>query len=180
MARAATANPFQMAKLLLALPRYETYLRPQAAMVGERDFRLCLAQLLQTLAGRLLVAVEMRGRALGPQQHEILEETAEDLGALITHLNRRGAIRLARPLERTVGELGEIDGRLVLLLEQVWRGVHALLRPSLTGDDFTQEAQRLGGLLEAFAEASEERNRRLGLGWESEIGLNPFTGRRKD
>lgn len=180
MARTATANPFQMAKLLLALPRYETYLRPQAAMIGERDFRLCLAQLLQTLAGRLLVAVEMRGRALGPQQHEILEETAEDLGALITHLNRRGAIRLARPLERTVGELGEIDGRLVLLLEQVWRGVHALLRPSLTGDDFTQEAQRLGGLLEAFAEASEERNRRLGLGWESEIGLNPFTGRRKD
>ena len=35
-------------------------------------------------------------------------------------------------------------------------------------------------ILEAFAEASEERNRRLGLGWESEIGLNPFTGRRKD
>jgi hypothetical protein len=180
MARAATANPFQMAKLLLALPRYETYLRPQAAMIGERDFRLCLAQLLQNLAGRLLVAVEMRGRAFGPQQYEIIEETAEDLGVLITHLNRRGAIRLARPLQRTVAELGEIDGRLVLLLEQTWRGVHALLQPTVTGDDFLREAQRLGEVLEAFAEASEERNQRLGLGWESEIGLNPFTGRRKE
>jgi hypothetical protein len=180
MARAATANPSQMAKLLLALPRYETYLRPQSAMVGERDFRLCLAQLLQSLAGRLLVAVEMRGRSFGPQQQEIIEETAEDLGALITHLNRRGAIRLARPLERTVAELGGIDAGMVVLIEQAWRGVHALLQPALTGDDFTLQAQELGEILEAFAEASEERNRRLGLGWESEIGLNPFTGRRKD
>lgn len=180
MARAATANPSQMAKLLFALPRYETYVRPQAAMVGERDFRLCLAQLLQVLAGRLLVAVEMRGRAFGPQQQEIIEETTEDLGVLVTHLNRRGAIRLSRPLPRTVAELGEIDARLVLLIEQAWRSVHELLRPTIAGEEFVQEAQRLGGILEAFAEASEERNRRLGLGWESEIGLNPFTGRRKD
>ena len=180
MVRAATANPPEMAKLFLALPRYAEYNRPQAAMENEHVFRLCLGQLLQDMATRLAAVLETEDRALSPLQQEALDDAAEDLGALIAHLNRRGTIRLVPPQHVTTAKLADLDSRLLMLVEHAWWSVRGMVKPDTSPEEFERHQRLLEAVLDAFAELAEERNQQLGLGWESEFGISPLTGRRKE
>lgn len=180
MARAATANPPEMARLFLALPRYADYVRPQAAAEGEQLFRLCLGQLLQDMAAKLSATLDLEDRALLPAQQAALDTATEDLGALIAHLNRRGAIRLVAPQHVTAARLADLDSRLLMLIEHAWWSVRGMVRVDTTPEEFDRHRQLLEAVLDAFAELAEERNQQLGLGWESEFGMSPLDGRRKE
>ena len=177
MNRAATTNPSQMSKIFLSLPQYHFYRHHPTALKNERIFRLSLGQMLQDVAERLLHASETRSDTMNRGQHQRLQEAVEDIGTLITHLNRRGTIKLAGSPVETIVELRELDNKLIMLLEQTWHMAAAVLSPDCGTDRFEEGSHYLSLMLQAFAETAEERNQRLGLGWESEFGMSPMPER---
>lgn len=172
-ASATTTTPL-MNRILLALPDYTQYDTHASAMDEEVVFRESLSLLLQDMAGRMMVALENRP---GNSEHEaLLEDSVEDLAALVTHLERSGNVRLEGPLGRTGRELRDLDHKLIMLLEHAWAAIETVL----ANDPATapEAGGRLQIVLQAFGELAESRNQLLGLGWESEFGLHPLTGRR--
>ncbi len=174
MKEAATITPSQMTRIFLSLPPYHFYGHDQSAVKHEQMFRLSLAQMLQEVAERLLNTSELRGTAMSHEQHETLEEVVEDIGTLIAHLNRRGQVRIAGSTTETIDELRDLDNKLIMLLEQTWHMSMVVLRPDCPAERFDEGAHYLSLMLQAFADTAEERNARLGLGWESEFGMSPM------
>ncbi len=177
MNHAATTTPSQMTRIFLSLPQYHFYGHNNTAVKSEQVFRISLGTMLQDVAERLLTATELRTATMNDHQHESIEELVEDVGALITHLNRRGTIQLAGSLTETIDELRDLDNRLIMLLEQTWHLSLILLRPECGADKFDEGAHYLTLTLQAFAETAEGRNQLLGLGWESEFGMSPMPRR---
>jgi len=178
MNHAARTDPSQMTRIFMSLPQYHFYGHVSTAIKNERLFRMSLGQMLQEIAERLLNASETRGSSLSHHQHESLEELVEDVGALITHLNRRGHIQLAGSRSETIETLRDLDNKLIMLLEQVWHMSQAVLRPECNSEAFDEGVQYLALMLQAFAETAEERNQLLGLGWESEFSMSPMPRRK--
>lgn len=162
----------------MSLPQYHFYGHVSTAVKNERSFRMSLGQMLQETAERLLNASEARATTMSRHRHECIEEIVDDLGTLITHLNRRGSIQLAGSTTETIETLRDLDNKLIMLLEQVWHMSQAVLRPDCNGEAFDEGVQYLLLMLQAFAETAEERNQLLGLGWESEFGMSPMPKRK--
>jgi hypothetical protein len=177
MNHAATTTPSQMTRIFMSLPQYHFYGHNNTAVKNEHMFRLSLGTMLQEVAERLLTTAELRATTMNHHQHEVIEEIVADVGALITHLNRRGTIQLAGPLTETIDELRDLDNKLIMLLEQTWHLSLILLKPECGADTFDEGAHYLTLTLEAFAETAESRNQLLGLGWESEFGMSPMPRR---
>ena len=177
MNQAATITPSQMTRIFLSLPQYHFYGHGTTAVKNEQMFRLSLGTMLQEIAERLLTTSELRATTMSRHQHERLEEIVEDVGALITHLNRKGAIQLSGSLTQTIDELRDLDNRLIMLLEQAWHLSMIVLKPECSADKFDEGGHFLTLTLEAFAETAEGRNQLLGLGWESEFGMSPLPRR---
>ena len=162
----------------MSLPQYHFYGHVSTAVKNERSFRLSLGQMLQEVAERLLNASESRAASMSHHRNECIEEVVDDVGALITHLNRRGAIKLTGSVAETIDTLHDLDNKLIMLLEQVWHLSQAALKPDCTGETFDECIQYLMMMTQAFAETAEERNQLLGLGWESEFGMSPMPKRK--
>ena len=93
--------------------------------------------MLQEVAERLLNASEHRAQTLTRHQQECLDEAVEDIGALITHLNRRGRIVINGPLQDAVQDLHALDNQLIMLLEQVWHMAHTVIRPECGSENIS-------------------------------------------
>ena len=65
------------------------------------------------------------------------------------------------------------DAELMLMLEHLWANGDALF--SHDGPVFDAACRTVAACLESFLRLAEERNRLLGLGWESEFGWKPST-----
>ena len=178
MNHAARTDPSQMTRIFMSLPQYHFYGHVSTAVKNERSFRLSLGQMLQEIAERLLSTSESRASSMSRHRHECFEELVDDIGALITHLNRRGTLQLAGSVPETLDELRDLDNKLLMLLEQVWYMSQAVLRPDCNGEAFDEGVQYLMLMLQAFAETAEDRNQLLGLGWESEFGRSPMPRRK--
>ncbi len=177
MNHAATITPSQMTRIFLSLPQYHFYGHNSTAVKNEQMFRLSLGTMLQEIAERLLTTSELRSTTMNQHQLESLEGLVEDIGALITHLNRKGAIQLSGSLTQTIDELRDLDNRLIMLLEQAWHLSLVVLKPECSSEKFDEGGHYLTLTLEAFAETAENRNQLLGLGWESEFGMSPMPRR---
>jgi len=178
MNHAARTNPSQMTRIFMSLPQYHFYGHGSTAIKHERSFRMSLGYMLQEVAERLLNSSESRGTSMSLHQHESIEEIVEDVGALITHLNRRGTIQLEGRVAETIDTLRDLDNKLIMLLEQVWYMSQAVLRPECNSEAFDEGVQYLTMMMEAFAQTAEDRNQLLGLGWESEFGMSPMPKRK--
>jgi len=91
------------------------------------------------------------------------------ISELVKHLNRRGAIHLIGNAAETVPRLERQDNSLILLLEEAWTHTVALAEAGAESARFDAAATALASALNRCLEATEERNRLLGLGWESEF-----------
>lgn len=176
MAHAATTTTPLMNRILLSLPDYGIYESQADAMNEEILFREALSLLLQEMAGRLMSAAEQGPRTRSMEHQSLIEDGVEDLAVLVTHLERSGTLRLAGPVRSTGRELRCLDHKLIMLLEHAWKAVAGVLQedPEIA----TKAGEKLDVILQAFAELAESRNQLLGLGWESEFGMRPMTGRR--
>jgi hypothetical protein len=178
MNHAARTNPSQMTRIFMSLPQYHFYGHLSTATKHERSFRMSLGHMLQEVAERLLNSADSRGTGMNHHQQESLENVVEDVGTLITLLNRRGTIQLGGTVSETIAMLRDLDNKLIMLLEQVWHMSQAVLRPDCNNEAFDEGVQYLTMMLEAFADTAEERNQLLGLGWESEFGMSPMPKRK--
>lgn len=170
---AATLTQSWMMELFEALPHYYGYHRRTRANHDEATFRLALGQRLQDLGQRLLDGVEARPHLLSPEQHELVDMIADDITTVLKLLNRTGVIELDGDPATVIAELQSVDAELMLLLESLWRDGAAMFRGEC--EDFDPAFRSLAACLEAFLRLAEERNRLLGLGWESEFGWTPVS-----
>ena len=177
MTQAATITPSQMTRIFLSMPQYHFYGHDKTAVKHEHVFRLSLAQMLQEIAERLLNTSELRGTSMSEDRHAAISGAVEDIGTLISHLNRRGRVGIVGSLTETIDELRDLDNKLIMLLEQTWHMSMVVLKPECPAERFEEGSHYLSLMLRAFADTAEERNRLLGLGWESEFGMSPMPGR---
>jgi len=169
-----------MAGIFLTLPHYQYYDRRDTAVRTEGSYRLALAAMLREIAGMLLAAMQQRQHELGQQKYEILDTLVENLETLVKVLHRQGAVRLRGDPAETIPELRLLDTELILYLEEAWRLAGRLLGPDIGDRTFRETAGTFMSLLAGLAEAAEQRNQLLGLGWESEFGLSPLPDLRKE
>ncbi len=168
MVPAATLTPTRMSGIYEALPHYHSYFRRHAANADETEFRLEVGRQLQEMGQQLLDGAEARGHMLGQEQHDLVEMITEDLTTILRLLNRSGVIRMVDDPEITIPQLDTVDRQLILLLERLWADTGDLL--DADGDRFQEVGADMAGCLAVFLDIAEERNRLLGLGWESEFG----------
>ena len=170
---AATLTQSWMLELFAALPQYYGYHRRMNANHDEATFRLAQGQRLQDLGQRLLDGAETRAHLLSEEQHHVVELLTDDITTVLKLLNRSGAIALEGDPETVIPELQTVDAELMLMLEHLWANGDALF--SHDGPVFDAACRTVAACLESFLRLAEERNRLLGLGWESEFGWKPST-----
>jgi len=171
--QAATLTRTWMLELFDALPHYYGYHRRMNANHDEAAFRLALGQRLQDLGQRLLDGAEARAHLLSEEQHHVVELVTDDITTVLKLLNRSGAIELAGDPQLVIPELQAVDAELMLLLEHLWANGEEIF--SHEGPVFDAACRSVAACLESFLRLAEERNRLLGLGWESEFGRVPTT-----
>lgn len=171
MIQAATISPARVVKLLDAAPRYRFYWEGPSAQESEKSYRLEIGSLLKECAERLLHVSEADSPLLTREQHESVEDLVEEIGEIFKLLNRQGTIGLIGDISRTVPALERQDLTLYMILERVWMRTEDLAGLPADSVGFLAEASALRRDLADFVDAAEERNRLLGLGWESEFRI---------
>lgn len=168
MVPAASISSPRLTGLYEALPYYPGYFRRHAANADETEFRLEVGRQLQDLGQRMVDGAESRPHLLSPEQHDVIEALAEDIGTVLRLLNRTGTIRFVDEPEIAIPQLRETDSQLIILLERLWDLIEVLFVDDTSV--FALVADEMATCLAMFLELAEERNRLLGLGWESEFG----------
>ncbi len=171
MIQAATLSPSRVAGLLESTPMYRFYWESPTAQEGERDYRAKIGTLLKECAERLLRVTEGHGPMLAREQMDATDALVDRINEVFKLLNRQGTIRLIGDVSRTLPALESQDMQLYMILEGIWLEVEDLARRIADSRGFLATASRLMADLGSFAEAAEERNRLLGLGWESEFRI---------
>ena len=144
------------------------------AEIDESAFRLSLAHVMRDLGDRMLNYTETGGPGLDPRKTEIIDILVDGIGECLKVMNRRGKIRILGGDDNGIPDLEIVDNQLIMLLEHITGSTD-----SMVGDDsslFSINAHDLTMLLDDFLELIEERNRLLGLGWESEIRRGFYLG----
>jgi len=173
-ARAARITSGNLTRIFLALPEYDTYEDDDLAQQDEVSLRRALGEALRLIGDRLMLVGESRDVNPDPQKLEIIDMLVDEIGGTLKVLNRSGAIQLQGERRDAITALETVDMQLMMLLEQMEQAVVDLLC-----DDaaiFPMSVRDLSVFLDAFLDLVEERNRLLGMGWESEMRLNFFPG----
>ncbi len=171
MTQAATLSPIRVVRLLDAAPCYRFYWEGSSAVEGEKSYRLEIGVLLKECAERLLYISESDSAMLSRDQHDAVDELVEEIGEIFKLLNRKGNIRLIGEVSRTVPALERQDMVLYMLLERIWSRIDEMSCLQADSVGFLAEAASLRRDISDFVDAAEERNRLLGLGWESEFQI---------
>jgi hypothetical protein len=172
MAKAARTSFAELTALIERMPKYNNYKTLDDASTAERVFRRALGHMIKECGNRLLNVAEHRTQLLSAEQRDMIDILVDRIATILRRLDREGIICLVGDCETTIAELEEIDTRLILLVEEALTLVHNLNCGVPSARWFRKEANLLSRDLNAFSEATEERNYLLGLGWESEFSWN--------
>jgi hypothetical protein len=171
---AAKVSTISILEILDNLPDYRQYAVTGKSEEIEHRLRTCLAQTLRELGNQLLFWSAKNETRLGCQKQEILEILADEMAENIKMLNRRGSIKISGDFAGTAIELRELDSQLVMLLEHMSEATKHLISGRITV--FATFTQDMSIFLDSFGELLEERNRLIGMGWESEIRRGLYCG----
>ena len=171
MAATATLTSAGLTPIYETLPSYETYAMHYNAETAESRFRQALASVMRDLCDRMLCFAETEGPILAPQKTEIIDLLVDEIGESLKVMNRRGQIRIPADTD-DIECLESIDRQLIMVLEHMSASIESLLcdDPAL----FPITASDLTIYINSYSELIEERNRILGMGWESEIRMGLY------
>jgi len=169
MRTGARVNPTQMTDILFALPKYKSYWKQEAALDTEEFYRLTLCTMLQDCAQRLVDYSESPIHSLGNDQLLILEKNIDSMHTVYDRLFRQGEVKIETPA--VIAHLKQLDADIIMNLEFVWNRVSRMLEIIEDRKQFLKISQLINTTLYNLTEITEKRNSLLGLGWESEIGL---------
>ncbi len=173
MVGAARVSFPEMPWIIGRLPHYDRYESREAAAEAESSYRIALGRMLKECGDQLLKVVEREPNLITGEQHDVIDALVDAIGMILRRLNRQGVICLREGGDDTIAELEELDLRLILLLEEALASTAGFTCAAVARGWFQREALRLSRRLSEFARTAEERNFLLGLGWESELRLDP-------
>ena len=123
--------------------------------------------MLQDCAQRLVDFSESQTRCLSNDQLLILENCIDGMHTVYERLYRQGEIRIKTPA--TIESLKQLDNNIIMTLEFVWENISRMMKIIDDKKLFNKTSTIINKTLCALADTTEERNRLLGLGWESEL-----------
>ena len=171
---AAKVSASSIFNILENLPDYSRYTTPAESNETEHLIRSCLAQTMRDLGNQLLTWSAKNENQIGYQKQEIIEILTDEMSENIKLLNRRGAIYLTGDSTESAIELVELDSQIVILLEHMSDCTKRLTSGKMSV--FSAFTQDMSIFLDSFSELLEERNRLMGMGWESEIRRGLYCG----
>jgi len=169
MPSAASVSFPEMTTLMEKIPDYREYRSTKEAAAKEREFRHALGLLLKECGEYLLNVAEKKNQLMNTEMQVMIDGLVDRIGVIFRRLDREGLVCIIGDHDTTIGELEELDVRLMLLVEEAMELVHRLETGVPAASWFKAEASILSQDLAAFSEVTEERNYLLGLGWESEF-----------
>ncbi len=169
MPSAASVSFPEMTSLMEKIPDYRQYRTTAEAAAKEREFRHALGMLLKECGEYLLNVAEKKSQLMSTEMQSMIDTLIDRIGVIFRRLDREGLVCIVGDHDTTIGELEELDVRLMLLVEEAMELVHSLETGVPAASWFKSEAAILSRDLVAFSEVTEERNYLLGLGWESEF-----------
>jgi len=169
MCTAASVSFPEMIFLMEKLPDYREYRTAAEAAAMEREFRHALGKVLKDCGEYLLNVAEKKAQILNTDMQGMIDNLVDRIGVIFRRLDREGLVCLVGDYDTTIGELEELDIRLMLLVEEAMSLVNRLESGVPAASWFNSEATILSQDLVTFSEVTEERNYLLGLGWESEF-----------
>lgn len=169
MLQAARVSIPEMTSLMEKIPDYRAYRTTSEAAAKEREYRHALGLMLKDCGEYLLGVAEKRSQFLSSEMQGMIDGLVDRIGVIFRRLDREGLVCLVGDHDTTIGELEELDVRLIILIEEAMKLVHRLESGVPASSWFKTEAAILSQDLAAFSDVTEERNYLLGLGWESEF-----------
>lgn len=170
----ATVSTGSLYKVLDNFPDYSRYTTSDQSIESEHRLRTSQAETLRDITNRLLTWCLINEHRVDNQKQEIIEVLLDELSNNIKLLNRHGNVAINGNRMNTIPELEELDSQIVVLLEHMTCCVRRL--GGNTPTIFAVFAQDMSVFLDSCNELLEERNRLLGLGWESEIRRGLYCG----